>query len=236
LSNRPALRRQLILVALLGGVAYLWWQSRLPGHYSEWTKDLPVSGDVVTDHLDWTSARSWSFASTGDSSLRVYLLQDSLSHFRVDLCHHDSLLTRQRLDLDAAGNLCAYGWQADPRYLRITPAGDSAFLQSGPDAASSWIPWSQDALIYDAAVALCDLWARFESGRPITLVRINPLTEVVVQLPGTIQARAYGRAVVASGKELLRATLDSLAFECRTVSDASHQWTRTSLSQVKPPS
>lgn len=205
-------RRQAILVLLLAGVAYLWWQSRMPSRYAEWAEDLRE--DVKADlegFFDGPHTVRWAFGSQTDTSWRVARSQDSLVRYRVESRRGDTATVKLYLDVESGApprKLTLYG--AGKR-IDIVPWGDSAlFVSRGDSVTESWIPWSRDALLWEAIPALCDAWSPPDQGEAVTLVRIQVQTEVVVQLPGRLQKSADGAVVlVTSGKELVRATRDS---------------------------
>jgi len=233
--RKAMLRRQLFLLALLAGVAYLWWQSRLPSHYSEWTKDLGTEGvdRLADDRFDQPGAVAWSFESTGDSTLRLARLSDSLVRYRVELFCGDSLLLHLRLDLNLDGTLRAFTLSSNRKQLQVIPSGDSArFISRGDSVTDSWIPWSPQALLFEAIPALCDSWQLRDSShsQEVMLVRIQPQTEVVVQLPARLTGTGVGATVLqASGKELVRITYDSATGRAAMIHQAGgRMWQRRS--------
>jgi hypothetical protein len=218
---------------MLAGVAYLWWQSRLPSHYSEWTKDLAAEGvdRLAESRFDQPEALAWTFKSTGDSSLQVARLSDSLVRYRVELFCGDSLLLHLRLDFNPGGTLRTLTLNSSRKQLQVIPSGDSArFIARGDSVTDSWIPWSPQALLFEAIPALCDSWQLRDSShsQEVTLVRIQPQTEVVVQLPARLSGSGDGATVLqTSGKDLVRITYDSATGVAATIWQAGGRvWQR----------
>jgi len=205
-------RRQLILILLLAGVAYLWWHSRTPSRYAEWTEDVHESmvRDLEAPFLGPHTVR-WAFGSSVDTAWRVSQVQNGLRHVRVETKRSDTATLRVYLELGPGTQLQKLTLFSAGKRLDIIPWGDSAqFISRADSVTESWIPWSRDALLLESIPALCDAWSPADSGQPVTLVRIQPKTEVVVQLPGRLQRTARGEVVlVTSGKELVRAVHDT---------------------------
>lgn len=205
-------RRQLILALLLGGVAYLWWQSSQPSHYSEWTSDAQTDpGRALLDRpFAESSAVVIEFESPGDSVWRVSRVNDGLLRYRVQLLCKDSLLWRLYLDCDSDGVCRNYALLVEGKSIRVEPHGDSAhFLALGAERTEAWIPWSQDAVPYEAIPALCDVWSSVTERR-LTIVRIQPQSEVVTQLPAVLKADSSGMLQLhAAGKELVTIAYES---------------------------
>jgi hypothetical protein len=194
-------------------VAYLWWQSREPSRYSEWASDLATLPELETrDRLvTGPRARAWAFETPGDSVWRVACADDELSHYRVQLWHGDSTLWRLYLDLAPDGACRSLWWSAAGRIIHVQPQGDSArFRSTGAAMTDAWIAWSPGAVVYEAIPALCDGWARGPAEQTVTLIRIQPVTEVVTQLPGVLRRAPDGSlALIAAGKELVRVTYEA---------------------------
>jgi len=199
-------RRQLLLVVLLGGVAYLWWQSRLPSHYSEWAEHLVSDATWSDEPFTGPDVLTWSYDSPGDSSWRVASAEDSLRHYRVQLVHADSMLWQVHVALTPGGDCLRLTLRASGKLIQVEPRGDSArFTSAGEQFTQSWIAWSPGAVLYESIPALCDSWGASDAERPATLVRIQPQTEVVDQLPGVLRPSADGGLELwAAGKQLVR--------------------------------
>lgn len=229
-------KRQFLLLLLLAGVAYLWWQSRLPSHYSEWAEDLKAGGQSEYPQeltlLDPSGAQTWSFDS-GDSSYQVTTLTRSADRlFKLQVTRVDSLLWSMRMDLDLQGHLQRIQvTSAGGKQIEIISYGDSAQFKSATRMDSAaWIPWSEDAVLFEAIPALADSWASVDSITPVTLIRVNVQTEVIVQVPAVITRRDQTTlSVDASGHELARITFDSIGQTAVSVCQQMNRcWTRTS--------
>ena len=204
-------RRQLFLVLLLLAVGYLWWQSGRPSRYSDWTSGTSADAEqsVLDAPFEQAGAVHWEFASPGDSVWRVSRVRDELGRYRVVHSQGDSLVWRLYVDCDSQGVCRNFALLAAGKAIKVEPRGDSArFLAVGEQTTDAWIPWSRDAVPYDAIPALCDLWSA-STERPVTLVRIAPQTEVVTQMPGflrspapdTLQLQTSGKALVTISYE-----------------------------------
>lgn len=206
------LRRQLVFVLLLAGVGYLWWQSRGPSRYSEWAGGGTSDPERTLLDAPFASGdgNTWEFASPGDSVWRISKVTDGLVRYRVLLRSHDSTHWLLYLDTDLGGACRNLAILAPGKSIRVEPHGDSAlFFARGAETSRAWIPWAHDAVPYEAIVALGDLWAE-AAELPITIVRIQPATEVVTQLPAVLRADSAGAVqVVAAGKELVTLYFDS---------------------------
>lgn len=199
-------RRQLFLFLLLAAVGYLWWQSSRPSRYSEWTgeQSQPAAEAVLDRAFEGVGATHWEFAATGDSIWRVSRVLDVLGRYRVIHWQGDSLCFRLYVDYDTLGVCHNLALISGGKTIRVEPRGDSArFLAQGEAVTDAWIPWSADAVPYEAIPALCDSWWPLAE-RSITLVRIQPQTEVVTQLPGQLRVQAPDTLqLVAGGKTLV---------------------------------
>jgi len=226
-------RRQLFLVILLGCVGYLWWQSSRPSRYSDWTAGTSSDAElsVLDSPFEQADAVHWEFASPGDSVWRVSRVTDGRERYRVVHSQGDSLVWRLFIDIDSQGVCRNFALLSAGKAIKVEPHGDSArFLASGETTTDAWIPWSEDAVPYDAICALCDTWWPI-SETSVTLVRIQPQTEVVTQLPGrlhalspdTLQLQAAGKELVTIGYESGRAARICLAGgRCIVRRSASH--------------
>lgn len=205
-------RRQSILILLLAGVAYLWWHSRTPSRYAEWAEDVEESmlRDLEAPFLGPHTVR-WAFGSSADTAWRVSQVQNGLQHVRVETKRGDTATLRVYLERGSDAQRPKITLFSAGKRIDIIPWGDSAqFISRTDSVTESWIPWSPEALLLESIPALCDAWSPPDSGQPVTLVRIQPQTEVVVQLPGRLQRNALGEVVLlTSGKELVRARYDS---------------------------
>jgi hypothetical protein len=215
------LKRQMVLVVLLAGTAYLWWQSRHPSRYSEWAEDLArqADSDGSWERFPTEGADVWSFRGSGDSTWSITHRQDGLRCYQVDLHHADSLISRLRLDLTQEGTVQRLALGAAREQLVVIPAGDSARFTSRIDTSlDGWIPWEPQALPYEAIPALCDLWSSSAGGSPVTVVRIQPQTGIVIQLPGVLTRDGRGElALQAAGKLLVQVTYDTASGKASTL-------------------
>lgn len=199
-------RRQLILVLLLAAVGYLWWRSREPSHYSEWTSDAQSAPErALLDHpFADSSAVAWVFTSPGDSVWRVSRVNDGLLRYRVMMLHRDSLNWRLYLDTDLDGTCRNFALLTQGKSIHVEPRGDSArFVALGQERTEAWIPWSVDAVPYDAIPALSESWSP-GAERKLTIVRIQPQSEVITQLPALLKPGTDSTLQLnAAGKELV---------------------------------
>jgi hypothetical protein len=193
--NRKLIRRQLILLLILAGMAYLWWQSLTPGRYAEWAEDLGVSNEAQfawpADNLDWSEATSQTYTALQDSLSIIVrsTVSGNRSYHRIEQVMYEMPLRRIYLELGVAGEIRLLSVrEADGTRLDITPATDSAEVVAfGEDETPRWLPWPADAVFQDALLVCASSWAGEGGLAQATLIKYDPRTGIIMQLPLTIK-------------------------------------------------
>ena len=210
--DRKSLRRQLVLVLLLAGVAYLWWQSKFPSRYAEWTEDLDSQGMPAAwtdDSLDWSGVDRISYHADSVSQTIAQQTAGGIHHFRMEELQGDSLIRRVSLQLNRQTHILRLTvWSSAEGQIEVHPRGDSAYYQIKNDSTNAyWIPWPGDAVYYGAVIPVAVLWPATGGLAQATVVKIDLKKHVVLQLPAVF-ARPDDSTirVTASGRSLITAT------------------------------
>jgi hypothetical protein len=209
--NRKLIRRQLILLLVLAGIAYLWWHSLKPGRYAEWTEDLDT--DTTTqfqwprDNVDWSGRGGLVYTSSGDSlSLSVWSARtQNMSRHRIEHRLNNGPLRRLYLELDSDEMIRLLSIrEASGSRIDITPHTDSALVQTFDiDGSTRWIPWPSDAVFHGALLVHASRWHQTVDVARATLIKYDPRSGVILQIPVSIAPTADSIRTIRSGDRLV---------------------------------
>ena len=205
--NPKLIRRQFILLLVLAGIAYLWWQSLRPGRYAEWAGDLDVDAmsefQWPNDDTDWSNRGGLVYTSEGDSvSIVVWSAESQDVHrHRIEHRLSDVPLRRIYLELDAEGTIGLLSLrEADGSRIDLSTHADSALVHTFDTSGTTrWIPWPRDAIFQEALLVHASDWPQIADDRPATLIKYDPRTGVILQYPITIKGTSDSTRTLWSG-------------------------------------
>jgi hypothetical protein len=205
--NPKLIRRQFILLLVLAGIAYLWWQSLRPGRYAEWAEDLDLDAmsgfQWPDDDMNWSDKGGLVYTSEGDSlSIVVWSAASQGVHrHRIEHRLSDVPLRRIYLELDMEGTIGLLSLrEADGSRVDILAQADSALVNTYDTSGTArWIPWPRDAISQEALLVHASRWPQTADERRATLIRYDPRTGVILQYPIAIKPTTDSTRTLWSG-------------------------------------
>ena len=205
--NQKLIRRQFILILVLAGIAYLWWQSRSPSRYAEWVEDLEsdsASGfQWPDDNVDWTNRGGLIYTTQGDSlSIVLWSVESQDIHrHRIEHRVNDAARRRIYLELDATGAIRLLALrEADGHRVDIAVGSDSAQVNTYDTSGTTrWIPWPKDAVFNEGILVHAIRWLQNSNEEPATLIKYDPRTGVILQYPISIKPTTDSTRTLWSG-------------------------------------